>query len=288
MTYFAPASITCFFSAIYGESPLNSGSLGVGITLEKGSTATVNESGKIIVNGEIWKFPTVEYVLEKLNGIYKDITGTGKIFGVNIDMEVPAGCGFGMSGASALATAFEVSDYFELGLDFWEVADLAHEAEVFCRTGLGDVCCQSLGGVVIRNKACSPSLAVKGAGLERLDWDLDIDVLVIGNLSTKSFLESSKLNRINEIGKDCLKRFIADKTIKNLFEVSRRFSLSSGLADARIAEIINIVEESGGMASMVMLGRSVFAQGGFETLKMFGNPNSFHISKNGVIKVKKK
>jgi len=275
MTFFAPSSITCFFSAVYGNSPITSGSLGVGITLEKGSTATVTGNRVIRVNGTKWKFPTVEYVIEKL----------GVNCGVEIQMEVPAGCGFGMSGASALATAFEVNDYFGLGMDFWEVADLAHEAEVVCRTGLGDVCCQSLGGVVIRKKACAPSLAVEEIGLNRLDWMFDVDILVKGSLSTKGVLGSSKLKQINKLGRDCLKRFIGEMTLENLFKVSKDFSFNSGLADAQLVEVIKSVEKSGGMAAMVMLGKSVFTYNGFEALKRFGKPFSLSVSKYGVRKV---
>ncbi len=269
MTFFAPASITCFFSTVIGDNPLLSGSLGVGITLNIGVRAKVSKKKGIWVNGEQWDFPTVRYVIERLNCDS----------GVEIIMDVPAGCGFGMSGASALSAAFELNRAFNLGKSFLQLADIAHEAEVINKTGLGDVVCQSYGGVVVRKTAASPSKA----SIDRFLWDEELDLLILGSISTESILGDTRIReRINKIGRSCLSEFLKKPTLENLFDQSKRFSVETGLIDDELMDIVEAVESVGGKASMVMLGKAVFAYNGFDALKEFGKPFKAAIDLCGV------
>ncbi len=63
--------------------------------------------------------------------------------------------------------------------------------------------------------------------------------------------------------------------------LSRRFTVKSGLASEWALDAIEAVEASGGMASMIMLGDSVFAIGGAEALKEFGKVGTTSISQRG-------
>ena len=146
---FAPASITCIFSPHVESDPRRSGSVGVGFTISKGLTA--EESSRTTINGEEWSFPTLDYVVERVG-----------LKGVKIESELPFGCGFGMSGAAALAAA-NLGDMYYI-----DAADLAHIAEVRNFTGLGDVVTQTFGGLVVRKNAACPSMAK----LERFFWDV--------------------------------------------------------------------------------------------------------------------
>lgn len=258
--FFAPASITCFFTPEFGKSHAETGSYGVGITLDKGVRA--KPADRLIFNGEEIDFPTVKYVLNALNGK-----------GVEIEADFPLGCGFGISGASALATAFVVAEEKHLSMPYYRLADLAHEAEVVNRTGLGDVVCQIHGGVVARLKPGCPSKA----DVEKFLWKLKLDVVVIGPLSTRDILESAKFS----IGKECLKEFMRKPSVENLFIQSKRFAVETGLAED-VMDVIEAVESCGGMASMVMLGNAVFALNGYEALKEFGKPIRVGISSCGV------
>ncbi len=272
MTFFAPASITCFFSVHSADEPCFSGSTGVGLTPELGARASVSKGSRIRVNGVARDFPTVEYIIEEL----------GCECGVDIQMDLPAECGFGMSGASALAAALEIDHAFNLKRSFYELADLAHEAEIKCRTGMGDVVCQCSGGVVVRKKPGAPSRAI----VDRFLWDMELDLLVLGPLSTKSLLEDEeRVNRINELGKNCVDDFLGDPHIENLFRLSRDFAIGTGLVDSKLEHIIDEVESRGGMASMVMLGRAVFAVNGFEVLQDYGEVFRAPLSHCGVRKV---
>ncbi len=250
--FFAPASLTCFFSPSIDRDPLKSGSLGVSIALNKGVKASAKPSDElsIVVNGKAWKFPTVKTVAKKLG-----FTGS-----IRIDMDLPAGCGFGMSGASALSSAFAINESLNLNRPFFELADLAHEAEVLNRTGLGDVATQSFGGVVVRKSASCPSRC----SIDRFLWDLELDILVMGELPTVRILSEFSLNEIAKIGKYCLKDFLKNPTVESLFEQAKRFAVETGLIeiDSAIEDVIEAVESEGGLASMVMLGKAVFALNG--------------------------
>lgn len=269
MTFFAPASITCFFSVHSADEPCFSGSTGVGLTPELGARASVSKGSGIRVNGVARDFPTVEYVIEEL----------GCDCGVDIQMDLPAECGFGMSGASALATALEIDQAFNLKKSFYELADVAHEAEIRCKTGMGDVVCQCSGGVVVRKRAGAPSRAV----VDRFLWDMDLDLLILGPFSTRNLLEDEeRIARINELGQNYVDGFLKNPQIENLFGLSKRFASETGLLDSQLEHIINEVEYTGGMASMVMLGRVIFAINGFDVLQDYGDVYRVSLSHCGV------
>ncbi|AIG98649.1 pantoate kinase [Archaeoglobus fulgidus] len=246
---FAPASITCIFSPHVDSNPKNSGSIGVGFTIERGLQASL--STKTTINGEEWSFPTLDDVLEKVG-----------LEGVAIKASLPFGCGFGMSGAAALATAV-------LGnLGYIEAADIAHVAEVENFTGLGDVVTQTFGGVVVRKSAACPSRAE----LERFFWNAEFDFVVMGEISTKGVIgDELKRRRIGEAGKRWTKEFLKKPTLENLFHCSNGFARETGLLEL-VGDAVEAVESAGGKAAMVMLGKTVFAVNGFEALKEFGEP----------------
>ncbi len=247
--FFAPASLTCFFSPKINKDPLRSGSLGVSVALNKGVRVNVESSDgiEVVVNGEIWDFSTVKFVAEKLGF-------EGKI---SINMDLPAGCGFGMSGASALATAFAINEALNLNRSFFELSDLAHKAEVVNRTGLGDVVTQSFGGIVVRKSASCPSKCA----IDRFLWNIELDILIMGELPTDRILSDFSLDKIAKVGRDCLKEFLRNPSVVSLFIQSKRFAIETGLidVDSAVRDVVEAVESEGGLASMVMLGRAVFA-----------------------------
>ena len=245
-----PTSITCFFAPELRD-PLNSGSVGVGITIDKVVKVSVSkgEELKIILNGEAVDFPTVEFVAKELN--FK-----GEI---RIDTEVPIGCGFGVSGASSLACAFAINDLMNLNKSFFELADVAHKAEVINRTGLGDVVTQCFGGIVVRKTASCPSRCV----VDKYLWNIELDILIIDKLPTPDVLD-----KVKDVGKKYMKMFLKKPSVENLFKCSKMFAMESGLLDSEVKDVIEAVESEGGLASMVMIGKAVFAIKG-EILKEF-------------------
>src|SRR3989338_5561550 len=74
---------------------------------------------------------------------------------IHIMSKLPLGCGFGLSGASALATAYAVNEMLKLKKPKKELAVIAHIAEVENKTGLGDVVNQYYGGFFAKLKPSS-------------------------------------------------------------------------------------------------------------------------------------
>lgn len=260
---FAPASITCIFSPHISDKPKSSGSIGVGFTINLGVAA--RESVRTTINKEEWSFSTLDYVIEKVG-----------LEGVEIKSDLPFGCGFGMSGAVALAVAM-------LGdLPYIKAADLAHEAEVVNLTGLGDIVTQTYGGVVVRKNAACPSLA----SVEKFCWSENLDFLILGEISTKDTISDDlKRKKISEAGKIWTKEFLKKPTIENLFVCSNKFAEETGLVEF-VKDVVEAVESSGGRAGMVMLGRAVFAINGYEALKEFGEPFKAKIDSCGVRRIR--
>ena len=268
MTAFCPASITAFFSTSISEKPDFSGSYGVGFTINRGVFVDVsqNEDIEIVVNGEKFDFPTVRYLVNKL---------IGEGVRVNVKMDLPLSCGFGMSGATALATALAINKFFGLERSFLDLADLSHESEVVNKTGLGDVVCQTYGGLIVRLNARCPSKAV----IERYLISKELDFLVMGKISTQEVLKDELARkRINKVGKECLKEFLKNPSFENLFNIANKFSIETELMDGDIKDVIEAVESDNGKAAMIMLGKAVFAYNGFNALKEFGKPFKAKIS----------
>jgi pantoate kinase len=202
---------------------------------------------------------------------------------VKTELEMPFGAGFGASGAGALGCAYALNSLFDLGLTANQAAAIAHEAEVMNRTGLGDVIAQNAGGLVVRLHPGAP-------GTGRIDRipvpPLPISYVVRGPISTKQVLSDEKLMAaVNAAGEAALKELLKRPTFANFLQLSRRFTMHSGLASDWALQAIEAVEAAGGMAGMIMLGDAVFAFGGAgagaEALKGFGEVHTTTISQRG-------
>jgi pantoate kinase len=192
---------------------------------------------------------------------------------------MPLGAGFGASGAGALGCAYALNAHFDLGLTADQAACFAHEAEVCNGTGLGDVIAQNTGGLVVR-------LMPGGPGIGRIDRIpvplLPVDFVVRGPISTKDVLsDQNAMSSVNLAGHAALKELLKRPTLQNFMKLSRAFTVQSGLASDWALDAIEAVEAAGGMASMIMLGDAVFAFGGAEALKDFGEVHTTTISQRG-------
>ncbi len=252
---FAPGNVSCIFRIV------NSGSkhsLGVGFTVDKGVVVKVSRSDKtkVYANGKKIRFPTVKDVVKRL---------TDKGVRVEIKDGLPSGAGFGLSGASALATAYAVNKLFKLGKSKRELALIAHKAEVVNSTGLGDVGGQFNGGFNMKIKKGKPlsvvSLKVKG----------NVYYAFFSRIQTKKVINSRlKKRNINRAGDRALKRvkLLKKKNLNDIIRISKDFALESGLLrNKKVKRLIKQIENKGGDASMIMLGNAVFSDIPFKGCK---------------------
>ncbi|HTY90239.1 MAG TPA: pantoate kinase [Methanocella sp.] len=245
---FAPSHITGFFYAHDDPDPLKAGSCGCGFTLEGGvsTTAWPSNTAEVYVDGVPSDAPTTRTVIELL---------ADKPVHVESDLDMPVGGGFGASGAGAFSTALAINSALGLGKTYNELAYAAHVAEVKNRTGLGDVAGMTLGGIVIRTRPGTPFT------LDRIPIDArDVYCVHFGPISTKSVLSDPKEKAlINVAGKKCLKELLKAPTFDHFMRLSRKFSVDTGLISKKALDAIETVEAFDGMASMAMLGDTVFS-----------------------------
>ena len=272
---FAPGNISCVFKIIPHVDPARMHSLGMGFTVQEGVEVTVSEhhETKVLFNGQGINFPTVSTVVNRL------IQNTD-VPGIKVDLTspLPLGCGFGLSGAASLATAYAINELIALRKENEELAMITHVAEVENRTGLGDVCSQYHGGCLIKLKEGAPLVA------DTLSIpDQPIYYRYFGPIHTSEVLRDSeqtkRINRAANTALAVLKRLTDTDANPDLFTacfaVAKQFSVESGLlSDARVIDTIAQIEAAGGVASMIMLGNGVFST------YMFDGATETQLSKN--------
>lgn len=253
---FAPGHISGFFLPVYHEDIYKTGSIGAGINVDAGVISNVkltkatSQKVDIFFNGKKSSSSVIQLAVQQL---IKDEKMQLKI---NVDIQLPVSQGFGMSAASALSTSYAIADLLNLPLT--EAVKAAHFAEVTLRTGLGDVLASSIGGIEIRSKAGIPPWGV----IDHIHDSGEIIICVVDSiLSTKEILDNDKIQKnIQSLGKNCMDELLVDPTLKTLFKVSEWFTRNSQLASTKVIEAIDAVKPYG-MASMCMLGNSVYAMG---------------------------
>jgi len=245
---FVPGHVTGFFTVEEADDPTEAGSRGAGITLSEGVTVTVGPADErtVVLNGERTEMAAVDTVLDALRV-------TGAVRGVT---DLPAGAGFGVSGAMALGAALSANAVFERELSACELATVAHGAEVQAGTGLGDVVAQRHGGVPIRLEPGSPQHNRMDAVPERSR----IEFVTRGEVPTADVI-GGDTELITRAGRHSLSNLVAGPTLATFMKASRRFARETGLLTDWVRETVTAVAETGGDATMAMLGETVVALG---------------------------
>jgi pantoate kinase len=251
---FAPGHISCVFKVVPHDDPARMHSVGFGFTVRDGVEVTVSRasSSSTRFNGHDIEFPTVRSVAAAL---------TPTPLRIEIDSSLPLGAGFGLSGASALATAYAVNTLLDGARSEEQLAMVAHVAEVTHLTGLGDVCGQYHGGCHARLTRGEPLSVQRIRVAER-----PIYYRYFGPIHTRDVLaDTARRARINEAGDRALEALAGVAPSESVdFEIcvriAREFAVNSGLlSHADVRHTIAEIEATGGAASMIMLGHAVFS-----------------------------
>lgn len=254
---FAPGHISAFFEPVYSKQSLDhSGSCGAGISVSLGAVSKVSVRPglhRIIttqINGKVSMAPVTRSALSYLIG------NTSLMITVNTIVDLPVSQGFGMSAAGALSASLALADLLAIPRE--RAIKAAHYAEIQSQTGLGDVIASSFGGIEIRRKAGLPPWGV----LEHIPGNYDIVLCVVGKkIETKKILtDSIKVREIASYGRYCTKKILEKPSMENLFSLGLEFTRKIGIADPLVLRAITEANKHG-MASMCMLGNSVYATG---------------------------
>ena len=259
-TAFCPAHITGFFKAeLDKEDSKQLGSLGAGFSIQKGvkTTVTVRERTKhdisdfaIKVNGfESGDMRVSELVLSRFSI-------KGKFIDVTHDIDVPVGYGFGCSAAVALSLSIALNDALDCKLTKIQVAQIAHDIEIECRTGLGDVLASYHGGFEVRVKPGAPGIGQ----VKKINSKEKRDVIIIcfNPISTKKFLKE-KISSINGLGGKMVKKLIESNDTEEFQDMSIKFAKYVNVVTPKMNQVINLLHKNGIKCGVALFGETVFS-----------------------------
>ncbi len=138
-----------------------------------------------------------------------------------------------------------------------EVAQIAHVAEVECKTGLGTVIAETFGGVEIRTKQGAPGVG----GITQLPVTRDTMVacLTLGPMSTKESLANPiTREHVNRFGGDLIQKLVEKPDLAGFLKFSRQFAEAVGLITDRVRRVLNATDAAGFVCSMPMFGEAAF------------------------------
>lgn len=256
---FSPGHITGFFEIPHGSYShfLQKGSKGAGFSIDRGiaTTAYVYEGARtdyrISINGIQTENAEVSgWVVEE----YLKLANRPYFVNVDHDVGIPVGFGLGSSGAAALSLSYALNEALDIGLSRTEAAQIAHHAEIACKTGLGTVIAEFVGGFEIRTGAGAPGIG----SVTKIDLEnYKAVVLCLAPISTKSFL-TSRMDEINGLGGMMLSKLSVSRSVDNFLAMSREFAGTLGLTEDRCKEPMAALKSRGIESSVALLGQTVF------------------------------
>jgi pantoate kinase len=272
---FAPCHITGVFQ-IFDESAdaLCTGSKGAGVSLVSGAKTTVNikeaPDNRLRVSINDHSANSAQVSRNVVNA-FLTLSGEKTKFEMAVEHQigVPVGAGFGTSGAGALSLALALNEALGLGLSRMEAAQIAHIAEVECKTGLGTVLAETFGGLEIRVKPGAPGIGeIKCLSVSE---NAVVACHVFGPLSTrKSLTNPETRSRINSCGSDLVNELVKAPTIIKFMRLSRQFAEYVGLISQNVRTVLKAADKAGVVCSMPMFGDSVFTITDEENVEKIG------------------
>ncbi|MEM2785124.1 MAG: GHMP kinase [Candidatus Nitrosotenuis sp.] len=258
-TAFSPAHITGFFKAELDENaqPELQGSLGAGFSIEKGVTTTVEVEDsdftdfKIKVTGyQPDNTQVSEYVLREF---LQNVEGSYFV-NVHHEIKIPVGYGLGCSAAVALSLAYALNEAFGTRYSKKYLGRMAHNAEVICRTGLGDVLASYHGGFEIRVKSGAPGIGE----IKKIPTGTDSAIMIcFSPISTKQFLKE-RLASINGLGGKMVDSLVQTRNIDQFHDFSVEFANYVNIITPKMKTVINDLASHCIKSGVALFGETIF------------------------------
>ena len=243
---FCPAHVTGFFKAEEG------GSLGAGFSIELGVTTEVcaseGEGTRIRARG---RKPGDLRVSRRVAGRFRRISGFAGKLEITHELGVPVGYGLGCSAAAALSLAYALDEALGTGLGRQGSARIAHEAELECRTGLGDVLAAYHGGFEVRVCAGAPG---RGRVVKMPSGDLAAVIACFAPVSTTEFIKN-RMSGINGLGGRMVSELLRGGGAEKFQKMSLEFAEYIDIMTPRMRRAAGCLRECG----VAMFGETVFA-----------------------------
>ncbi len=263
---YSPAGVSSFFEVVDQDvnnvsirDPLKIGARGGGYVISRGVQTEVRVERRrkdeiiVFVNGQVRVDAKVSET------VVRTLLERGKIHArvtVRHIIEPPIGCGCGTSGAGALSTALALCEALDLDMTYNQIGQVAHVAEISCRTGLGTVAPLMVGGNVITMQPGAPGLCV----IDRIPLEPNYRIVLgwFGPISKSLVLSDQNLQaRINRYGRSALEHILKEPTPRNFMVTCRTFAENAGFMTERLKHLLSVMERGGAIgATQNMLGEA--------------------------------
>jgi len=261
---FCPAHITGFFKAHLEDSQndLESlGSMGAGFSIKQGVTTRVIISVKnnqqsnfhILTKGyQSDKTDVSEYVLNEFLKLGKF---SDKFFDIEHEILIPVGYGLGSSSAVALSLSYALDQALDTKLDKTRIGQIAHNAEVNCKTGLGDVLASYHGGFEIRIKPGAPGI---GCVEKIIAAKIAIMMICFSPISTNKFIKE-RLSQINGLGGKMVNKLLESKNYEQFQDMSLEFAKYVDVMTPRMQKLVDELSQNNIKCGIALFGETVFS-----------------------------
>jgi len=263
---YSPAGISSFFefadhnrNNVRITDPLQIGARGGGFVISRGVQTEVRvdrrRKDKIIVymNDQPKEDARVSET------VVRTLLDRGKIHArvtVHHIIEPPIGCGCGTSGAGALSTALALCKALDLEMTYNQIGQVAHVAEIACKTGLGTVAPLMVGGNVITIQPGAPGLCM----IDRIPLEPNYLIVLgwFGPISKSAVLSDQNIQtKINRYGRSALEQILKEPTPENFMIACRRFAENAGFMTKRLRHLLSVMKKGGAIgATQNMLGEA--------------------------------
>ena len=261
---FCPAHITGFFKAHLENDQAkleNLGSMGAGFSIKQGVTTRVTIDKKNSHDSN-FKITTKGYQSDKtdvsefvLNEFLKIGNFEDKFFDIEHEISVPVGYGLGSSSAVALSLSFALDQALDTKLDKNTIGQIAHNAEVNCKTGLGDVLASFHGGFEVRVKPGAPGIGT----VEKISTDqISVIMICFSPISTNKFIKE-RLSQINGLGGKMVNRLLESKDYQHFQDMSLEFAKYVDVMTPRMQKIVNELTQNDVKCGIALFGETIFS-----------------------------
>jgi pantoate kinase len=253
---FAPGHITGFFKAqVEPERPELKGSIGAGFCIKEGVTTKV----KVTTDRPGFKISTIGYksgdtqVSEFVAKEFLKIVKGNYFLEIEHYVGIPVGYGLGSSGAVALSLAFALNKALGTNLSRTQVGQIAHNAEIHCKTGLGTVLSSYHGGFEIRTKYGAPGIG----SLKKIHTEYLPIVICFSPISTKKFIRT-ELSKINGLGAKMVTKLLKSRDQMEFLDMSLEFARYVDVITPKMQQVIDDLQQHGFKCGIAMFGETVF------------------------------
>ena len=180
---------------------------------------------------------------------------TNKFFEIEHNITIPVGYGLGSSSAVALSLSFALDQSLETKLDRTIIGQIAHNAEVNCKTGLGDVLASYHGGFEIRVKPGAPGIG----HVEKIDTGkISIIMICFSPISTNKFIKE-RLSQINGLGGKMVNKLLESKNYEHFQDMSLEFAKYVDFMTPRMQKLVNELSENNIKCGIALFGETIFS-----------------------------